>query len=34
VLKQGRRVANVRVLVWQDSFDRPVAAGHAHFLLR
>ncbi|HSO43505.1 MAG TPA: PaaI family thioesterase [Rhodospirillales bacterium] len=33
VLKQGKRVANVRVLAWQDSFERPVAAGHAHFLL-
>jgi uncharacterized protein (TIGR00369 family) len=33
VLKQGRRVANVRILAWQESDDRPVAAGHAHFLL-
>ncbi len=33
VLKQGRRVANVRMIAWQDSPERPVAAGHAHFLL-
>ncbi len=34
VLKQGKRVANVRVIAWQDTPERPVAAGHAHFLLR
>lgn len=33
VIRQGRRVANVRVEAWQDSPDRPVAAAHAHFLL-
>lgn len=33
VIKQGRRVANVRVQAWQDAADRPVAAGHAHFLV-
>jgi len=33
VLKQGKRVANVRMMAWQDSPERPVAAGHAHFLL-
>lgn len=33
VLKQGKRVANVRMIAWQDDRDRPVAAGHAHFLL-
>ena len=33
VIKQGRRVANVRVQAWQDSPERPVAAAHAHFLL-
>ena len=32
VIKQGRRVANVRVEAWQDTPDRPVAAAHAHFL--
>jgi uncharacterized protein (TIGR00369 family) len=33
VIRQGRRIANVRVEAWQDSPDRPVAAAHAHFLL-
>ena len=32
VIKQGRRVANVRVQAWQDSPGRPVAAAHVHFL--
>ena len=34
VIKHGRRVANVRVVAWQDTPDKPVAAAHAHFLLR
>jgi uncharacterized protein (TIGR00369 family) len=33
VIRQGRRVANVRVEAWQRSPDLPVAAAHAHFLL-
>lgn len=33
VIRQGRRVANVRVEAWQDTPERPVAAAHAHFLL-
>ncbi len=33
VVKQGRRVANVRVEAWQASARRPVAAAHAHFIL-
>jgi len=33
VIKQGRRIANVRVEAWQDDPARPVAAAHAHFLL-
>ncbi|MSO65768.1 MAG: PaaI family thioesterase [Alphaproteobacteria bacterium] len=33
VIKQGRRVANVRVEAWQDHRDRPIAAAHGHFLL-
>lgn len=32
VIKQGRRVANVRVVAWQDTPEKPVAAAHAHFL--
>lgn len=34
VIRQGRRVANVRVEAWQnDQPERPVAAAHAHFLM-
>jgi len=33
LVKQGRRIANVRVEVWQDDPARPSAAAHAHFLL-
>lgn len=33
VIKQGRRVANVRMVAWQDTPDKPVAAAHAHYLL-
>lgn len=31
--RQGRRVANVRAIAWQDDRDRPIAAANAHFLL-
>jgi uncharacterized protein (TIGR00369 family) len=33
IIRQGRKVANVRAEAWQESPDRPVAAAHAHFLL-
>ena len=33
IVRQGRRVANVRVEAWQSDRDRLVAAAHAHFLL-
>ena len=33
VIKQGRRVVNVRAEAWQENPARPVAAAHAHFLL-
>lgn len=33
VTRQGRRVANVRAEIWQDSVAKPVAASHGHFLL-
>ena len=33
IIRQGRRVANVRVEAWQSARDRLVAAAHAHFLL-
>ena len=33
IIRQGRRVANVRVEAWQSDAERLVAAAHAHFLL-
>jgi acyl-coenzyme A thioesterase PaaI-like protein len=33
IFKQGSRVANVRVRAWQESFDRPIATMHGHFLM-
>jgi len=33
IIRQGRTVANVRTLAWQEAPARPVAAAHAHFLL-
>ena len=34
IVRQGRRIANVRVEAWQDDQpERPVAAAHAHFLM-
>lgn len=33
IVKHGRRIANVRVLAWQDDPDKPVAAGIGNFLL-
>ena len=33
VTRQGRRVANVRAEIWQDEFNKPIAASHGHFLL-
>ncbi len=33
VIRQGRRVANVRAEAWQGNPEKPVAAAHAHFLL-
>jgi len=33
IVKLGRRIANVRVLAWQDDPSRPVAAGIGNFLL-
>jgi uncharacterized protein (TIGR00369 family) len=33
IIRQGRQVANVRVVAWQDDPTRLVAAAHAHFLL-
>lgn len=33
IIRQGRRVANVRVEAWQSDAARLVAAAHLHFLL-
>ena len=33
LVKQGRRIANVRVEAWQDDPAKPCAAAHAHFLI-
>lgn len=33
IVKQGRRVASVRVAAWQTDKNAPVAAASAHFLL-
>ncbi|MEK9751777.1 MAG: PaaI family thioesterase [Rhodospirillaceae bacterium] len=33
IVRQGARVANVRVRAWQQSFDEPVATADVHFLL-
>lgn len=32
--KHGRRVANVRVVAWQEDPARPIAAAHGHFLIK
>jgi uncharacterized protein (TIGR00369 family) len=34
ITRLGRRVANVQVRAWQDQEERPIAVGHAHFLLQ
>ncbi|MCR9277396.1 MAG: PaaI family thioesterase [Pseudomonadaceae bacterium] len=33
VTRQGRRVANVRVELWQHSRSKPIASARGHFLL-
>jgi acyl-coenzyme A thioesterase PaaI-like protein len=33
IVKHGRRIANVRVLAWQDDPTKPVAAGVGNFLV-
>lgn len=33
VVKQGRRVANVRIEAWQEEPGRPVATAHGHFIV-
>lgn len=34
ITKQGRRVANVRIVAWQQDEAQPIAAAHGHFLLK
>ncbi|MFO1129363.1 MAG: PaaI family thioesterase [Rhodospirillales bacterium] len=34
IIRQGRHVANVRAQAWQGDPQKPVAAAHAHFLLK
>ena len=34
ITKHGRRVANVQVRAWQGDEQKPIAAAHAHFLLK
>jgi len=33
IVKHGRRIANVRVVAWQDDATKPVAAGVGNFLV-
>ncbi|HXC49416.1 MAG TPA: PaaI family thioesterase [Candidatus Limnocylindrales bacterium] len=33
IVKHGRRIANVRVIAWQDDPSKPVASGTGNFLL-
>lgn len=33
ITKQGKRVANVRMVAWQDDPHKPTAVARAHFLL-
>jgi uncharacterized protein (TIGR00369 family) len=33
IIRHGRRVANVRVVCWQDDEHKPIAAANLHFLL-
>lgn len=33
VTRQGRRLANVHVVAYQDEITRPIAMAHTHFLL-
>ncbi|MBV8657874.1 MAG: PaaI family thioesterase [Burkholderiales bacterium] len=33
ITKQGKRVANVRMVAWQEDEQKPIAVARAHFLL-
>lgn len=34
MVKQGRRVAHLRVEAWQSSPDKPITVGHGNFLVK
>jgi acyl-coenzyme A thioesterase PaaI-like protein len=34
ITRQGRRVATVQAVAWQDDRAQPVATAHAHFLIK
>ncbi len=34
MVKQGQRVAHLRIEAWQSSADKPIATGHGNFMLR
>lgn len=34
MVKQGQRVANLRVQAWQSDADKPIAIGHGNFMLK
>lgn len=33
MVKQGQRIAHLRIAAWQASRDKPIAVGHGNFLL-
>ncbi len=34
MVKQGQRVAHLRITAWQSSVDKPIAIGHGNFMLK
>ncbi len=34
VVRRGRKIANLSVVAWQSSEDKPIATARAHFLLK
>jgi acyl-coenzyme A thioesterase PaaI-like protein len=34
MVKQGQRVAHLRIEAWQSSPDKPIAVGHGNFMLK
>ena len=34
MVKQGQRVAHLRVQAWQSNSDKPIAIGHGNFMLK